>query len=70
MRETGSGLTTPAGSGDSTLSGPGTAAGPGAAAGRHPFPDPHWYTIAGGAPLTGSVEVSGAKNSVTKLLVA
>ncbi|KPM57244.1 UDP-N-acetylglucosamine 1-carboxyvinyltransferase [Frankia sp. R43] len=64
MRETGSGLTTPVGSGDSTVS------GPGAAAGRHPFPDPHWYTIAGGAPLTGSVEVSGAKNSVTKLLVA
>lgn len=32
--------------------------------------DRHWYRIVGGAPLTGSVEVSGAKNSVTKLLVA
>jgi len=33
-------------------------------------PDRHWYRIEGGAPLTGAVEVSGAKNSVTKLLVA
>ena len=33
-------------------------------------PDRHWYRIVGGAPLTGSVEISGAKNSVTKLLVA
>ncbi|ABD12965.1 UDP-N-acetylglucosamine 1-carboxyvinyltransferase [Frankia casuarinae] len=32
--------------------------------------DRRWYRIVGGAPLTGSVEASGAKNSVTKLLVA
>ncbi len=32
--------------------------------------DRHRYRIVGGQPLFGSVEVSGAKNSVTKLLVA
>jgi UDP-N-acetylglucosamine 1-carboxyvinyltransferase len=32
--------------------------------------DRHRYRIVGGQPLIGSVEVSGAKNSVTKLLVA
>lgn len=32
--------------------------------------DRHHYRIVGGQPLFGSVEVSGAKNSVTKLLVA
>lgn len=32
--------------------------------------DRHQYRIVGGQPLTGAVEVSGAKNSVTKLLVA
>ncbi|WP_231861745.1 MULTISPECIES: UDP-N-acetylglucosamine 1-carboxyvinyltransferase [Frankia] len=32
--------------------------------------DHRWYRISGGVPLRGSVEASGAKNSVTKLLVA
>ncbi|MBX6391078.1 MAG: UDP-N-acetylglucosamine 1-carboxyvinyltransferase [Frankia sp.] len=32
--------------------------------------DRHGYRIEGGVPLRGEVEVSGAKNSVTKLLVA
>ena len=32
--------------------------------------DHRWYRVEGGEPLHGSVEASGAKNSVTKLLVA
>ncbi|MEU3566855.1 UDP-N-acetylglucosamine 1-carboxyvinyltransferase [Kitasatospora sp. NPDC036755] len=37
---------------------------------EHMAHDRHWYRISGGVPLTGSVAAAGAKNSVTKLLVA
>ncbi|MCX4745976.1 UDP-N-acetylglucosamine 1-carboxyvinyltransferase [Kitasatospora sp. NBC_01287] len=37
---------------------------------EHMAQDRHWYQVSGGVPLTGTVTAAGAKNSVTKLLVA